>query len=754
MKKKFFLFIIFLIITISVFGQEILLQQNDVELKDFITSIGKMLKINFILPQNLSGRVNIISYEKIKTENIFQIIETILNQNNYTLKKEEGYYLIVPVSDVARSTTYYNIEELKKVNEGYITSIIELKYLNINKIPQILGILQVLTSKYGIIRNYENYIIITDLIPNIQKVKEVIELFDNKDKEIVYKIIKLNNSTVINLYQRIIAILNGMKSIGQKDYKYSLIPYEATNSLILISTEDDINTIEQIIKQLDEEYKLENIFKVFQLNYSSSADIIKQLKELLSSGSLAGDEKDIITKTKIFEDERRNAIIVSTNSYKIIEIIDNYLKTADTEAVKPNELIKVFELENITKEDMVKVLKELLNSMSVTLKNEAQSTSITAIPNRKAIIVSTPSYIIMDKIKNIVKEVDVKSEKFISDIQIYKLKNSQAKSIAETLNKLDFKQLDPNKKEEINLKIVPVIETNSLIITGEEKYFNKISEIIKELDIERKQVLINAIIAEVSLDATKSLGVEWIGSGRIKEDYYGFATSNEGVVNKEILLNQGAKAAAMALSGMSVGIFRGDATDISAIINLQKKDAKFNILSTPQILTLDNKEATINVGNEVPFLTHSRITDNNNTIRSFEYKNVGINLRIIPHINESGNITLEIKQEIKNLTENTVFDAPVVNTREITTEVLVQDNYTVVIGGLIKEDKTETIQKVPILGDLPLIGFLFKRKTTGTNKTNLLVFINPKVIKEINELERISEENKDKFESSKKTILK
>lgn len=752
--KKVVLLIVLILIYSFLFSESMVLQQQDVELKDFILSIGKILNINFILPHNIQGRVNIVSNTEIKIDNLLNVFETILLQNGFIIKEHDNIYEIIRASEATRDTTFFLEDELDEAKGGYITTMLKLSHFEQGKIPQLVNILNVVTSRFGVIRPFEQYLVITDLQRNIEMVSNLISIVDTEDKDIDFVILDLVSAPALLVNQRLNSLLTGLRNMGQADLKFHLLPIESTNSIIIISSKRDMETIVEIAKRLDRDYTFNNIFKVFQLNYSTTSEIISQLRELIASGSLAGEDRDIVSKTRIFEDARRNAIIVATGSSMLVDIIGKYIETADTEVLRPSEIIKVHDFEFIDKNDALTILQNIISTASHTLKAEVQATGLSPIPGRNSILVSTPSHIINEKIKNIISVIDVKSIKEGSEIIVYRVKNTNARTLADILNNLDLASILGDQAANNRFNVVPDQETNSLIITGNRRYIENINRIIAELDIERQQVLIDVLIAEVSVDAAENIGVEWMGSTKLKDDYNIYGVSSQGVVDKSILRDHGAKTAAMSLSGLSIGVLKGDGSDISAIINLNRRNSNFNILSTPQILTLDNKEAYINVGNQVPFLTHSRVTDQNTTITSFEYKNVGISLRITPRINKSGNITLEINQEVKNLGEVVIFDAPIITTREINTEVSVKDGHTVIIGGLIKDEERETVQKVPFLGDIPFLGLLFRRTVNSVSRTNLLVFINPKVIKDFSEIVDITESQRKDFEEYRDETFK
>ena len=162
-------------------------------------------------------------------------------------------------------------------------------------------------------------------------------------------------------------------------------------------------------------------------------------------------------------------------------------------------------------------------------------------------------------------------------------------------------------------------------------------------------------------------------------------------------------------------------------------------------MTKNNREAVINVGQEVPFLTSTQETATGGILTSFDFRDVGVILTVTPRINRSGTVSLDVNQQINTLIEFTLFDAPIISTREASTSVTVKDGQTMVIGGMIKDDKTETVHKIPILGDIPLLGKLFRRKDARIEKTELMVFITPHVVYTDEDANRVTEEQKSKL---------
>lgn len=294
--------------------------------------------------------------------------------------------------------------------------------------------------------------------------------------------------------------------------------------------------------------------------------------------------------------------------------------------------------------------------------------------------------------------------------------------------------------------------TNALIITTSPAIFRSLQSVIRQLDIRRAQVLVEAVIAEVSLDMSRELGVQWqVGSGDLDGAFGG---TNFGDSGSNILdLSQNPLGANSGLNlgyiDGTVGIpgLEGEILNINVLIRALQSDVNSNVLSTPHLVTLDNEEAQIQVGQEVPFLT-GQFTNTGaagtavNPFQTIERKEVGITLRVTPHINEGDTMLMEIHQEVSNLIpdseERTGAVDLVTNKRTLTTTVQVDDGALIVLGGLIQEDVADTIQKVPVLGSIPIVGGLFRYRSTSSMKRNLMIFLRPTILRDSSLESRIS----------------
>jgi general secretion pathway protein D len=285
--------------------------------------------------------------------------------------------------------------------------------------------------------------------------------------------------------------------------------------------------------------------------------------------------------------------------------------------------------------------------------------------------------------------------------------------------------------------------TNALVITAPPDIMRTLKHVISQLDIRRAQVLVEAVIAEVSEDTARELGVQWAFSG---------ADNNSGPVGAVNFTNSGSVisdiingAADVADGGSFPSIIdnallgfasSSGSFNYLAVMNLLASDANTNILSTPTLVTLDNEEAEIVIGENVPFVTGSFSSTGandgaTNPFQTIQREDVGLTLKIKPQINEGDALRLEIEQEVSNIADSVAGAADIVtNKRSIKTNVMVDDGQVVVLGGLIEEKIGESIQKIPFLGDIPFLGALFRSKTADVTKTNLMVFIHPVILRD------------------------
>ncbi|MBS1724092.1 MAG: hypothetical protein JSS66_14195 [Armatimonadetes bacterium] len=269
--------------------------------------------------------------------------------------------------------------------------------------------------------------------------------------------------------------------------------------------------------------------------------------------------------------------------------------------------------------------------------------------------------------------------------------------------------------------------TNSIIIVTTPENAEMIKSILDQLDKIPEQVLIETIIVEATLDASSKLGVEWnYNRANFQDGQTGNVGSTFGLQNQN-----------PALQGLRYTLTGGT---LSGFINALATDKKFQVLSTPRIFTSNNVQAQINISQSVPYVLSTREDTNGNLTFNYAFQDVGIVLTVTPHIASNGIVTMDVDQTANDLQGFTSFNAPIVNQRQATTTVSVKDGETVILGGIIRSSVTSTVNKIPILGDIPLLGNLFKTTDKDKVKTELLVFLTPRIVKGPEEAQKLKDE--------------
>jgi len=299
--------------------------------------------------------------------------------------------------------------------------------------------------------------------------------------------------------------------------------------------------------------------------------------------------------------------------------------------------------------------------------------------------------------------------------------------------------------------------TNALVVTATPSVFRTIESVIKQLDIRRAQVQVEAIIAEVAVDTSQELGIQWQAFASGDTGLFGgtnFQTGGNNILTLSGAAGQGGDVAQLTLpgQGLNVGYVRGRSSllgleilEIGALARALSQDANTNVLSTPSVVTMDNHPASINVGQEVPFVsgrfTSQGITTADGEINPFqtiERKEIGIKLDVTPHINEGDRVMLAIEQEVSTLAPSSGAADLITNKRTISTRVMVPDGAILVLGGLTTEDVQERLESVPGLGNIPLLGELFKYRRNNNVKRNLMVFIRPTILQDDQVLDEVT----------------
>jgi general secretion pathway protein D len=584
---------------------------QDTDLLVVIKFISELTGKNFVVDSKVKGRVTVISPTKITIEEAYRMFESILEVAGYTTVPAGRIIKIVPAREAKSSgvDTVTDRERRLLRGEQFVTRIIHLNYIDAESV---IPVIKPIVSRESslVTYAYTNDIILTDTIPNVRKVLNILQELDVEGYQVEISVIPLEFANAKNLAAELLSIFEAQAAPVQRPTKRTQQPVVAG----------------------------------------------------------VGRKRSV----KIIPDERTNSLVVLASG-------------DDTRQVK-----------------------------------------------------------------NLVADLDVPPPKGKGRINVVDLKNADAEELAQTLTLLTAKGAAkqvaaPGEKAAVlvagDVVITPDKATNSLVITASPQDFEVLKEVIERLDIRRLQVFVEGLIMEVSMDRLRELGVEFrsIPSELTKDASEADTTPFGGTFFSSPVENP------FAVSGLVLGAADGTITfggttflNIGVLIRALQLDTDTNILSTPHLLTTDNEEAEIIVAENVPFRVRTTATASGFPVEEIERKDVGITLRITPQISEADFLKLNIYIEISQVQPaGTVEGATDLTTlkRSTRTTVVVRDHQTVVLGGLISDSITDSVSKVPWLGDVPLLGYLFRTSQTTAQKRNLLIIITPHMIRTSRDLE-------------------
>lgn len=445
-----------------------------------------------------------------------------------------------------------------------------------------------------------------------------------------------------------------------------------------------------------------------------------------------------------------NAIIISDTRANILRI-QKVIQQIDYSAQEKTEIVPV---QHASAEEVVKMLEKLQKREQSKGQSDNDIALLVADKRTNSLLINGDE-LERQRLKALIKHLDTPLAQS-GNVKVVYLEYAEAGDLAKTLSKV-IQNVESSGAKGEKLKSarrgdasVEADEgTNSLIITAEADVMQSLLAVVQRLDIRRAQVLVEAIIVEMTATNGRDLGVEWLftdsngayGSsssaglaGAIAAGAAGDGNTQTGSIDAQL----GVGGVISQVSGQVLGVGKLD-NDFSfnVVLNALKTNSEANILSTPSLLTLDNEEASIVVGNSIPFVTGSYTatgsssSNPDNPFQTVERENVGITLKVTPQINEGDSLIMAIAQEVSDAVPGSELNGNLITTeRKINTKILADNGQTIVLGGLIKDNVTETTQKVPLLGDIPLLGRLFRSTSTSVGKTHLLVFLRSTIIRD------------------------
>jgi general secretion pathway protein D len=623
--------------------KEVALDFDDVDIRLFIRVMSELTGKNFIIDNNVKGKVTVLSPRKLTIQQAFDVFKSVLAVNGFALVESEEAIKIVPSQNISGYALPVGTGKVPRPEDQFITQIMPLKYLDAQTL---LPVIKPLLARQGSVFAIPSgdLLIVTDSRSNVRKISEIL-------------------------------------------------------------TEVDIGISDAVVDKLD-------------LKYASATDVTTKLGEILELKYGKGRKGIRPSLFKLIALERTNSILAVAPS-DILDEVTNIISKIDQPSPEGKSLLNVYYLENAKAEDIVRVLTGTQQAMTSYAESRASATTPTGAqagttPQRPQ-RTEAGGTVVGGKFKALGKEINILADK----------------------------------------------STNSLIIYAEPDDYNTIKEMIKKLDIPRKQVYIQAVIMEVSPTESFNFGTEWMAFQQVgsinNKNIYGLGVSDTANGPLQNLIAGGAASSTgtstsgplpygFTLGVLGEGITIGNFTfpSLAVLINALESLKTTNILSKPQLMTLNNEEASINISTNRPFQTTETLITGGGSSQNIDYRDVGIKLKITPHINQSSKINLELNLEVSKLSGvETIPNQPITLKRAIDTVVEVNNHGTIVIGGLIEKQQDFSKAGLPCIANMPLLGWAFKTVGATNTTTNLLVFISPTVYEKPEEAAPLSNEKKD-----------
>jgi general secretion pathway protein D len=475
----------------------------------------------------------------------------------------------------------------------------------------------------------------------------------------------------------------------------------ARNAIILNGTATEIMAIRETIAVFDVDWMRGMSFALVAVKSSQPAAIVSDLEQIYDTKR--GPLRNVV---RFVPNRRLKSVLIITSRSKYIKEATSWIKKLDALASTEEQSLHVYRVQNRTAAELAGILQTVLKSQGTSPADD----------------VSTPAKVaprLQEQATAVSPDGSVTAGPETPDSGLGS--NTASESVSDS---------PPNTKavEIVNgVRVVADDANNSLLIFATDNEYQRILSVLEEIDSQQNQVLLEAVIAEVSLDDEMKFGVRWLfGENRQNGTFSDIASG----------------AVAQSFPGFSYFL---RANDISFTLNALASVTDVRVLSSPSLVVLDNKTAVLQVGDQVPIVTQSArgtSTGDAPIVNNVELKDTGVILSVTPRVNDSGRVILDIEQEVSSVVKTTTsgIDSPTIRQRKIKTSVVVTDGEALALGGMIQERETTGKAKVPVLGDVPLIGNAFRQKTNNTARTELIIFIRPRVIRDMEEARRVTQE--------------
>lgn len=487
----------------------------------------------------------------------------------------------------------------------------------------------------------------------------------------------------------------------------TVVAETSVNALIVADTAENINKIGKILPLIDADVFKDIHWRVFTFEKTDATEVGKELEKLFQVNGIYRRPGLDPSAFHILPLKSLNGIIVVSRWPEIIDLMANWVQELDKSQLNKGSKVYVYFVQNAQAVDLAQTLQMVYglrttggSSRTSTSKSKTSTTS-----SKNVLVQGRTTTTSKDKTERPDLNLDVTATGELSD----------------------------------EVEIIPDEVNNAILIKARPRDYNIISEVLKQLDVLPRQVLIDVLIIDVNLKDDISFGVEWFLKNKgIKIDNAVY--SADAALSNGMTLAQNTELG-KGLAGFSYGLYNS-AGGLRGLVTALAEKTDVNILSSPTILAVDGQESSIEVGDEVPTLTSTSTTDGGLTTQSVQYRNAGIILKVKPFINDSGVARMEITQEVSAVTSETTgyINSPRFRTRKATTYLVAKAGQTIVIGGLIQTQKTKSSSGIPFLKDIPVLGYAFGGHGSNNNKTELLIAITPHVLKTREQADALTQE--------------
>jgi general secretion pathway protein D len=687
---------------------------RNADIVQVINLISELTGKSFLVDDKVRGKVTIIAPTEVTIEEAYQIFLSVLEIQGFTIVPQGPIIKIIPSRDVKDNpipTATDTQHPFSPATESFVTQLVPLQYADANDIR---GLLTPLVSKESSLLAYAptNSLIVTDTVANINRLLKIITTLDVESPSAIFKVVMLK-------FAQAEQIANALRS--------------AIEGLTVGGTEAGPGTAPGVPPGAEA---------------APQPNVPQAARGRRTAQASAGQRTQ--RGSRIIPDVRTNSLVLIATRADM-PLIEDLIAKLDIRTPEGRGQIHVYYLQYANAEELAQVLTAQAGEIVRTLTPTSTPTGSTTPPG--GLPPPTPGGL---------------------------------PPTTSTLGTQTRRQGVVGGTTPLGVSIVADKPTNSLVITAPPEAYVLIKEIIQKLDVRRSQVLVETLIAEVTMNRAEALGVEWrainspngtqVFASSTGSAQTGLLNSTLGPIGGSAGTGTGtavpgnplAGLTSLASQGFLIGLLKTltitpdpsnpnstiQILNIPLLLRAFQGDTDVNILATPNLLTTDNEEAEIIIGEQRPFLRSEQSTplggvvNNTSQVRTFEFKDTGITLRLTPQISQGKTVRLKLDQKIEAFVSESEVGAVTTTKRSAKTTVIVDDNQTIVIGGLISNENNEAKSSVPCLGNIPILGWVFKQTSISKRKANLLIFLTPHIITSPDDIDRVTTHERQRLDQA------